>query len=69
MPFMDSVIPESVDPTIRLVINILVGVHIGAFLLYIFLLMRSTKRTEADEFREQYKNMELKAKQKQVQGK
>lgn len=52
MPFMDSVIPESVDPTIRLVINILVGVHIGAFLLYIFLLMRSTKRTEADEFRD-----------------
>ncbi len=69
MPFMDSVIPESVDPSIRLVINILVGLHIAAFLLYIFLLMRSTKRTEADEFRDQYKNMELKAKQKQMQGK
>jgi hypothetical protein len=61
MPFMDIVIPESVDPTIRLVINILVGVHLLAFFLYIFLLCRSTKRTEADEFRDQYKQMEAKA--------
>ena len=69
MPFMDMVIPATVDPTIRLIINILVGVHIFAFFAYVYLLMRSSKRTQADEFRDQYKNMEAKAKQKQSQGK
>jgi len=63
MPFMDMVIPATVDPTIRLIINILVGVHIFAFLAYVYLLLRSSKRTEADEFRDQYKNMQAKAKQ------
>jgi cbb3-type cytochrome oxidase subunit 3 len=66
---MDLVIPASVDPTIRLIINILVGVHIFAFLAYVYLLLRSSNRTQADEFRDQYKNMETKAKQKQAQGK
>ena len=45
MPFMDMIIPSSVDPTIRLVINILVGVHLLAFLIYVWLLMRSSNKT------------------------
>jgi len=61
MPFMDIVIPSSVDPTIRLIINILVGVHLFAFFVYVYLLFRSSNRTQADEFRDQYKNMEQKA--------
>jgi hypothetical protein len=62
MPFLDSVIPTSVDPTIRTVINVLVGVHLLAFLLYIYLLVRSSKKTSADAFREQYKTLEQKQK-------
>jgi hypothetical protein len=45
MPFMDMIIPSSVDPTIRLVINILVGVHLLAFFIYVWLLMRSSNKT------------------------
>jgi hypothetical protein len=51
-----------VDPTIRTVINVLVGVHLLAFLLYIYLLVRSSKKTSADAFREQYKTLEQKQK-------
>jgi hypothetical protein len=63
MPFMDMIIPSSVDPTIRLVINILVGVHLLAFFLYIWLLMRTSSKTQADDFREQYSKMETKVAQ------
>lgn len=45
MPFLDSIIPATVDPFVRNLINVLVGIHILAFLLYIYLLVRSTKRT------------------------
>jgi hypothetical protein len=69
MPFMDMIIPESVDPTIRLVINALVGVHILAFLIYVWLLLRSSNKSEADVFRDQYKNLEKKVQDKQKQGK
>jgi preprotein translocase subunit SecY len=67
---MDMIIPESVDPTIRLIINILVGVHLLAFFTYVWLLMRSSNKTQADEFRDQYKQMEGKiAQQKSRTGK
>lgn len=66
MPFLDSIIPPSVDPFIRNVINVLVGIHIFAFLLYVYLLVRSSKKSSTDEFRDQYRNLETKvAAQKQ----
>ena len=64
MPFLDSIIPSSVDPTIRTVINVLVGVHILAFLLYVYLLFRSTNKTQTDQFKEQYQKLEKNAAQK-----
>ena len=66
MPFMDMIIPASVDPTIRLIINILVGVHLLAFFLYVWLLMRSTNKTQVDDFREQYGKMESKVVQQKA---
>lgn len=58
MPFLDSVLPATVDPFIRNVINVLVGIHIAAFLLYVVLLVRSSQKSQTDEFRDQYKNFE-----------
>jgi hypothetical protein len=61
---MDAIIPASVDPTVRLVINVLVGVHLLAFLAYVFLLFRSTNKSSTDQFREQYKNLQAQTKHK-----
>lgn len=66
---MDSVIPATVDPTIRLVINLLVGLHILAFIVYVWLLLRSSNKTQVDTFREQYQKMDAAAKNKQRVGK
>ena len=63
---MDSIIPASVDPTIRLIINILVGFHIVAFLVYVWLLMRSSNKTQVDQFREQYKQMDAAIKKQRI---
>jgi hypothetical protein len=61
---MDYVIPASVDPTVRLIINILVGLHLLAFLAYVFLLFRSSTKSSTDQFRDQYKNLQAQAKHK-----
>ena len=67
MPFLDAIIPESVDPFVRNIINVLVGIHILAFLLYVYLLVRSSKKSPTDDFKEQYRTLEAKAAAKQKQ--
>lgn len=64
MPILDAILPPSIDPFVRNVINVLVGIHIAAFLLYIYLLTRSSMKTQADEFKEGYKKMEASAAEK-----
>lgn len=62
MPILDFILPPTLDPTLKMVINALAAVHIFAFLLYIYLLVRSSKSSPADQFRKQYQTMEAKAK-------
>lgn len=62
MPFLDYVLPETLDPMVKTLINFLVGFHLLAFLVFIVLLARSFKKTPEDNFREQYSSMEEKVK-------
>lgn len=61
MPFLDSILPATVDPFVRNIINVLVGVHILAFLAWVYLVTRSAKKTSTEEFREQYQQLQAKA--------
>jgi len=48
---IDFILPSSLDPTVKLIINILVGVHLAAFLCYIVLLVRSFGKKPSDRIR------------------
>ncbi len=65
---MDYVLPESLDPMVKTMINFLVGFHLLAFLIFIVLLARSFKKSPEDNFREQYQTMEQKVKQKNLKN-
>lgn len=60
MPFLDSILPPTLDPFVRNIINVLVGVHILAFLVWVYLVTRSVNKTQTQEFREQYQKLEQK---------
>jgi len=60
MPFLDYVLPETLSPFVRNLINLLVGCHLFAFLAFIVLLVRSFNKTPEDNFRDQYQNFEKK---------
>jgi hypothetical protein len=58
MPILDSVLPSTIDPTMRHVINGLVGIHLCVFFLFIVLLCRSFMKGPQDHFKDQVGKME-----------
>jgi len=48
---IDFILPESLDPTVKLIVNILVGVHLAAFFCYLILLARSFTKKPSDKIR------------------
>ena len=67
MPFLDYVLPTTLDPMVKHLINFLVGFHLLAFLVFIVLLVRSFRKSPEDSFREQCQSLEQR-KQKNVKG-
>jgi hypothetical protein len=65
MPVLDKILPENLDPFVRNLINGLVFVHIAAFLLWVYLVMRSSTKTQTEEFRDQFRKLEREVKHKQ----
>ncbi|CDW73167.1 UNKNOWN [Stylonychia lemnae] len=60
MPFLDYVLPDTLSPFVKNLINGLVGFHLLAFVIFIILLVRSFNKTPEDNFREQYQSFEKK---------
>jgi hypothetical protein len=49
---LDFILPKDLDPTLKLVVNMLVLVHILVFFCYIFLLARSFGKKPQDRIRD-----------------
>ena len=49
---IDFILPDSLDPTLKLIVNLLVGVHLLAFICYIVLLARSFGTKPEDHFQQ-----------------
>jgi len=62
MPVLDSILPETLDPTVKHVINFLVIFHLLAFFVFVYLLARSLTKSSSDTFRDQVKDFEKKTK-------
>ena len=69
MPFLDSILPATLDPMVKHVINFLVGVHLIVFLVFVYLLCKSLRKSPQDNFREQYQKMEKKVEAKKNKNK
>ena len=62
LPLLDGILPESLDPTIKHLVNFLVLAHLLAFFIFIILLVRSFTKSSSDNFRDQVKQFEKSAK-------
>ena len=51
---LDSILPPTLDPTLKMVINILVIVHLLAFFCYLTFLVMSFRKTADDDFKDDY---------------
>ena len=49
---IDFILPDSLDPTVKLIVNVLVGVHLAAFFCYVILLARSFGKKPQDWIRQ-----------------
>jgi len=50
--FIDFILPDTLDPAIKLIVNILVGLHLFAFIIYLSLLVRSFGQKPEDKIKD-----------------
>lgn len=58
MPILDSILPNTLDPMMKNVVNGLVIVHLMLFVLFVIMVCRSFFRGPTDHFKEQVGHME-----------
>jgi hypothetical protein len=64
MPMLNSILPPDLNPFIRNFVNFLAIVHLLAFLLFCFLLVRSMLKGPEEQFREEMSEMQTEAQRK-----
>lgn len=52
MPLLDSILPDTLNPMVKNLVNFLVIVHLAVFFIFIILLVRSFTKGPDDHFRQ-----------------
>jgi hypothetical protein len=47
---LDAILPPTLDPNVKLMINILVGLHLLAFVVWMVYLCKSLGKSQTDNF-------------------
>lgn len=63
MPVLNHILPDTLSPGVKNLINFLVIAHVLVFFIFIILLVRSFMKGPSDHFRDQVTGLEKQAQQ------